>query len=166
MIGTPSRQHRRRVYEHCCRALDRALTRGAHGLPLIGSGDWNDGMNRVGQGGRGESVWLGFFLHTRARTDCCRFARAAATTSGSRGTPPNAQRLGDSAQRRRLGRRAGIAAPTTTTATPLGSTASDECQIDALAQAWAVLSGVAPRERADMAMAAVERAAGRREAAA
>ncbi len=50
------------VYEHCCRAIDRSLTRGAHGLPLMGTGDWNDGMNRVGREGRGESVWLGFFL--------------------------------------------------------------------------------------------------------
>ncbi len=51
------------LYEHCARAIDRSLTRGAHGLPLIGTGDWNDGMNRVGSEGRGESVWLGFFLH-------------------------------------------------------------------------------------------------------
>ena len=52
------------LYEHCCRALDRSLTRGAHGLPLFGTGDWNDGMNRVGREGRGESVWMGFFLVT------------------------------------------------------------------------------------------------------
>ena len=51
------------LYEHCCRALDRSLTRGEHGLPLMGTGDWNDGMNRVGREGRGESVWLGFFLY-------------------------------------------------------------------------------------------------------
>src|SRR5437870_5738141 len=52
------------VYAHCCRALDRSLTRGPHGLPLMGTGDWNDGMNRVGREGRGESVWLGFFLYS------------------------------------------------------------------------------------------------------
>src|SRR4029450_4311756 len=51
------------LFEHCVRAIDRGLTTGAHGLPLIGSCDWNDGMNRVGREGRGESVWLGFFLH-------------------------------------------------------------------------------------------------------
>jgi cyclic beta-1,2-glucan synthetase len=50
------------LYEHCIRAIERGLTIGAHGLPLIGTGDWNDGMNRVGHGGRGESVWLGWFL--------------------------------------------------------------------------------------------------------
>jgi cyclic beta-1,2-glucan synthetase len=55
------------VYEHCCRALDRSLTRGEHGLPLFGTGDWNDGMNRVGREGRGESVWLGFFLYSVLR---------------------------------------------------------------------------------------------------
>ncbi len=52
------------LFEHCARALDRSLAVGAHGLPLIGTGDWNDGMNRVGPEGRGESVWLGWFLHT------------------------------------------------------------------------------------------------------
>ena len=52
------------LYEHCARALDRSLKTGAHGIPLIGAGDWNDGMNRVGHEGRGESVWLGWFLLT------------------------------------------------------------------------------------------------------
>ena len=51
------------LFEHCARALDRSLALGSHGLPLIGTGDWNDGMNRVGEGGEGESVWLGWFLH-------------------------------------------------------------------------------------------------------
>ena len=51
------------LYEHCVRAILKGLTRGEHGLPLIGSGDWNDGMNMVGEQGRGESVWLGFFLY-------------------------------------------------------------------------------------------------------
>ena len=52
------------LFEHCARALDRSLAVGSHGLPLMGTGDWNDGMNRVGQDGKGESVWLGWFLHT------------------------------------------------------------------------------------------------------
>ena len=52
------------LFEHCARALDRSLAVGSHGLPLIGTGDWNDGMNRVGREGKGESVWLGWFLHT------------------------------------------------------------------------------------------------------
>ena len=79
------------VYEHCCRALDRSLTRGAHGLPLMGTGDWNDGMNRVGREGRGESVWLGFFLvhvidrflpFCERRGDGARVARYSAHRAG------------------------------------------------------------------------------------
>ena len=59
------------LFEHCARAIDRSLTAGAHGLPLMGSGDWNDGMNRVGHEGRGESVWLGWFLYTVLSDVCC-----------------------------------------------------------------------------------------------
>jgi cyclic beta-1,2-glucan synthetase len=142
------------VYEHCCRALDRAITSGAHGLPLIGSGDWNDGMNRVGQGGHGESVWLGFFLHTvlaqlvplcARRNDRQRLARYTAECERL-ATVLNAAGW-DGKWYRRAYYDGGE---------PLGSIDSDECQIDALAQAWAVLSGVASRERADLAIAAVE----------
>ena len=92
------------LYEHCLRAIDRGLTAGAHGLPLIGSGDWNDGMNRVGDEGRGESVWLGFFLHavlTRVRA-AVRGARRRAR--GPRATAPRRARLADDA-RAGLGRR-------------------------------------------------------------
>ncbi len=143
------------LYEHCCRALDRSLTRGSHGLPLIGSGDWNDGMNRVGRLGRGESVWLGFFLHTILQ----RFSVLA-------------DRRGDSARAQRYREyleSLGAALQETgwdgewyrrgyyDDGTPLGSAESDECRIDALAQAWAVLSGVAPPDRADAALDAVER---------
>ncbi len=142
------------VYEHCCRALDRALTAGTHGLPLIGCGDWNDGMNRVGQHGQGESVWLGFFLYQvlgQMLPICAR-----------RDDQPRLQNY--AAQRDRLAkvlndigwdggwyRRAFY-----DNGKVIGSAASDECQIDALAQAWAVLSGVATRERAALAIAAVE----------
>lgn len=152
MVGAPTGVSAT-VYEHCCRALDRALTSGAHGLPLMGSGDWNDGMNRVGQGGRGESVWLGFFLHyilgqmiplctrrgevrraTRYATERERLATALNSAGWDGGWYRRAYY--DNGQ-------------------PLGSAQSDECQIDALAQAWAVLSGVAPRERAELAVDAV-----------
>src|ERR1019366_5327116 len=61
---TSIQRSRATLFEHCARALDRSLAVGTHGLPLIGTGDWNDGMNRVGPGGKGESVWLGWFLHT------------------------------------------------------------------------------------------------------
>jgi len=56
------------LFEHCARALDRSLSTGVHGLPLIGTGDWNDGMNKVGEEGKGESVWLGWFLHATLST--------------------------------------------------------------------------------------------------
>ena len=68
------------LYEHCRRALERGSTSGAHGLPLMGSGDWNDGMNRVGAGGQGESVWMGWFLHTALT----RFAALAKTPRAPR----------------------------------------------------------------------------------
>ncbi len=144
------------VYEHCCRALDRSLTRGAHGLPLMGTGDWNDGMNRVGREGRGESVWLGFFLLEilddwiplcEGRGDAARAGRyrghraelAAALDADDVGW--------DGAWYRRAYYDDGA---------PLGSAANDECRIDAIAQAWAVLSGAAPPERAERALDALE----------
>jgi len=143
------------VYEHCCRALDRSLTRGAHGLPLIGTGDWNDGMNRVGREGRGESVWLGFFL--------CHVLDAFVPICRKRGDDARAVRYAE--------HRAALAAALEDAGwdgewyrrafyddgTPLGSTESDECKIDAIAQAWAVLSGVAAPARARQALDAVDR---------
>jgi cyclic beta-1,2-glucan synthetase len=140
------------LFEHCARALDRALTSGAHGLPLMGSGDWNDGMNRVGSEGRGESVWLGFFLHA-VLTD---FA-ALCTTQGEdvraaryRG---EASRLRSALERSWDGEwyRRGYYDD----GAPLGSAQNDECQIDSIAQSWAVLSGAAPPRLADRAMDSV-----------
>jgi cyclic beta-1,2-glucan synthetase len=142
------------VYEHCCRALDLSLTTGAHGLPLIGSGDWNDGFSAVGREGRGESVWLGFFLHfvlgqflpfCRERGDDTRVARYAAYRVQLEKALNSAG--WDGAWYRRAYYDNGQ---------PMGSRESDECQIDAIAQAWAVLSRVAPADRAGMAMKAVE----------
>ena len=69
------------LFEHCARALDRSLAVGSHGLPLIGTGDWNDGMNRVGSAGKGESVWLGWFLHTIPLGICSAWPTHAANTS-------------------------------------------------------------------------------------
>ena len=126
--------------------LDRSLTRGAHGLPLMGVGDWNDGMNRVGREGRGESVWMGFFLYqilgdwiprVEARGDANRAARYRAYRDALH-TALNADDGGwDGAWYRRAYYDNGA---------PIGSHLSDECQIDALAQAWAVLSNAAPPE--------------------
>ncbi|HEX6373337.1 MAG TPA: hypothetical protein VF006_30720 [Longimicrobium sp.] len=143
------------VYEHCCRSIDRSLTRGAHGLPLMGTGDWNDGMNRVGREGRGESVWLGFFLHgilddfipiAEARGDADRAERYRAHRAGL------SEALNDGGWDGGWYRRAYY-----DNGAPLGSAANDECRIDAIAQAWAVLSGVAPAERAEQALDAMER---------
>jgi cyclic beta-1,2-glucan synthetase len=143
------------VYTHCCRALDRSLTSGAHDLPLMGTGDWNDGMNRVGREGRGESVWLAFFLHRliedfaplcERRGDSARVVRYRAYQARLRVALDGAG--WDGAWYRRAYYDDG---------TPLGSAADDECRIDALAQAWATLSDAVPRARAAQAMDAVER---------
>ena len=143
------------VYEHCCRAIDRSLAVGRHGLPLMGSGDWNDGMNRVGRLGQGESVWLGFFLFTilrkflplcRAREDQPRISRY------ERSLAALGIALNDGGWDGGWYRRAYY-----DDGTPLGSAQSDECRIDAIAQAWSVLSGAAPCDRAALALDAMER---------
>jgi cyclic beta-1,2-glucan synthetase len=143
------------VFEHCCRALDRSLTAGRHGLPLMGSGDWNDGMNRVGSDGRGESVWLGFFLYqilewfiplARQRGDALRADRYALYRKGVR------QQLDIAGWDGNWYRRAYY-----DNGTPLGTRDAAECRIDGLVQAWAVLSDGAPANRAAQAMDAVER---------
>lgn len=140
-------------FEHCARALDDSLALGAHGLPLIGTGDWNDGMNRVGEHGRGESVWLGWFLHTTL----CAFAPfAIARNENSRAERwvAHAAKLRESLEREAWDGnwyRRGFFDD----GTPLGSAASDECRIDSIAQSWSVISGVADATRAAQAMAAV-----------
>jgi cyclic beta-1,2-glucan synthetase len=142
------------VYDHCCRALDRGLTTGRNGLPLMGCGDWNDGMNRVGQGGTGESVWMGFFIDyilERMLPVCRQF-----------GDNERAERYGAYREQLRSAlddagwdggwyRRAYF-----DDGTPLGTVAADECRIDALVQAWSVLSGAAPADRAAAAIAAAD----------
>jgi len=142
------------LFEHCCRALDRSLTRGAHGLPLMGTGDWNDGMNRVGREGRGESVWVGFFLFDllrsfiplcQGRGEIQRAERYAAYRAGLEVA------LNDGGWDGAWYRRAYF-----DDGTPLGSAQNDECRIDALAQSWAVISGAAPPPRAHQAMDAAE----------
>jgi cyclic beta-1,2-glucan synthetase len=142
------------LYEHCARAVDRSLAVGAHGLPLIGTGDWNDGLNLVGWAGAGESVWLGWFLVP--------ILRRMAVLADARG---------ESARAAAYRRHAGALVPALDEAwdgdwfrrayfddgTPLGSQASDECRIDAIAQSWAVLSGAAHGSRSRHAMESVER---------
>ncbi len=141
------------LFEHCAHALDQSLALGAHGLPLIGTGDWNDGMNRVGAAGRGESVWLGWFLHAtlhafaplaEARGESARGARWRAHASALRAALEADGWDGGWYRRGYFD-----------DGTPLGSAASEECRIDSIAQSWSVLSGAADPERAGLAMAAV-----------
>jgi cyclic beta-1,2-glucan synthetase len=140
-------------FEHCARALDDSLTLGAHGLPLIGTGDWNDGMNRVGEQGRGESVWLGWFLHTTLRAFAPLAIARNEITRAERWLA-HATTLGESLEREAWDGnwyRRGYYDD----GTPLGSATSDECRIDSIAQSWSVISGVADAPRAARAMAAV-----------
>jgi cyclic beta-1,2-glucan synthetase len=142
------------LYGHCQRAVIRGLRFGPRGLPLMGTGDWNDGMNAVGAGGRGESVWLGFFLHAvlvsfadlaRRHGDATFADRCSSEAAGLR------QRLDESAWDGAWYRRAYF-----DDGTPLGSSSNPECQIDSVAQSWSVLSGAADPARARAAMDAVE----------
>jgi cyclic beta-1,2-glucan synthetase len=142
------------VYEHCLRALRRACTTGAHGLPLIGIGDWNDGMNRVGVEGRGESVWLAWFLVTTLRA-FARHAEARGDKAVAHDFRQRADGYGaaveahgwDGAWYRRAYFDDG---------TPLGSAGNDECRIDSIAQSWSVISGAGDPERQARAMASLE----------
>jgi cyclic beta-1,2-glucan synthetase len=139
------------LYEHCARALDLAIKRtSASGLPLILGGDWNDGMNRVGEKGKGESVWLGWLL-ARALTDFRPFAKAAGDKHRDDAWRKHAKNLkkaleaaGWDGEWYRRG--------SYDDGTPLGSHLSEECRIDAIAQAWSVLSGQGGPERALTAM--------------
>ncbi|HSD85633.1 MAG TPA: glycosyl transferase family 36, partial [Anaerolineae bacterium] len=141
------------LYEHCQRALKKGLTSGPHGLPLMGTGDWNDGMNHVGAGGKGESVWLGWFLAAtllnfaplcEARGDDQQaqlYRRQARDLQHAL----EAQGWDGSWYRRAFYDDGSL----------LGSSQNRECQIDSIAQSWAVLSGAAQPERARQAMEAV-----------
>jgi cyclic beta-1,2-glucan synthetase len=140
------------IYDHCVRAIDRGLTSGFHGLPLFGSCDWNDGMNRVGIQGRGESVWLGWFLIDVLR----RFSpivRARGDAARSERYDHEAARLAQALERAWDGD--WYVRGYYDDGTPLGSAQNAECKIDGIAQAWSVLSGAAPQDRAERALDAV-----------
>jgi cyclic beta-1,2-glucan synthetase len=138
------------LYEHCLRALRTAAPRGPHGLPLMGAGDWNDGMDRVGERGVGETVWLGFFL-ARVWTDFAALAASrgdlAVAAEGRADAIDLGAHLEAGAWDGRWYRRA-----YTDDGHVLGSSESPECRIDAIAQAWSALSGVAREDRALMAV--------------
>jgi cyclic beta-1,2-glucan synthetase len=142
------------VFEHCRRALERGSTRGGHGLPLMGDGDWNDGMNRVGSGGRGESVWLGWFLfatETRFSMLCEKMGDPVAAEDWRARAESLRARVESTGWDGSWYLRAydddGLA---------LGSSSAPECRIDSIAQSWAVLSGAASPSRAAAALRAAD----------
>lgn len=143
------------VYEHCIKAIEKSLQFGSHGMPLMGSGDWNDGMNRVGNEGKGESVWLGFFMYNILMNfiPICKRKK----------DEERAAKYEDEAKRLKCAieengwdgnwyKRAYY-----DDGTPLGSSENKECMIDSIAQSWAVLSGAADEDRCEMAMESVKR---------
>ena len=149
------------IYQHCVRAIRHGLSFGVHGLPLMGSGDWNDGMNRVGIEGKGESVWLGFFLYAvldqfaglaAARGDAVFAALCRDEGVRLRGKLETHGWDGDEGSEQGAWYRRAYFDD----GTPLGSSENPECRIDSVPQSWAVLSGAARAKRARMAMQAVD----------
>ena len=142
------------LYEHCVRAVRHGLRFGEHGLPLMGSGDWNDGMNLVGIHGKGESTWLAFFLCEVLR-QFGRLARMRQDTAFAVECDSQLQALRQSIELHAWDggwyRRAYF-----DDGTPLGSASNDECRIDSISQSWSVLSGAGDPDRARQAMAAVD----------
>ena len=149
------------LYQHCVRAIMNGLKFGEHGLPLIGSGDWNDSMNLVGEHGKGESVWVGFFLYEVLM----RFSELAIMY----GDGPFAEHCKQEAAELRLNiEKHGWDGEWYCRAyfddgSPLGSSVNSECQIDSIAQSWSVLSGAGDHERSRMAMEALDKRLVRRE---
>jgi cyclic beta-1,2-glucan glucanotransferase len=142
------------LFDHCALALDQSLALGAHGLPLIGSGDWNDGMNRVGELGTGESIWLGWFLHA-ALTAFCDLAEVRNQSERAAKWRRHAAALAISLERHGWDgdwyRRAYF-----DDGTLLGSVSNSECRIDSIAQSWSVISRAGDPSHAARAMASVE----------
>ena len=142
------------IYEHCIRAIARTMETGSHGLPLIGTGDWNDGMDEVGAHGRGESVWLGWFLASLLG----RFSALA----NSRGDAQPARTYSAHAARLKSALEAAWDGEWYRRAyfddgTPLGSAQNAECRIDSIAQSWSVISGLGDPDRSRQAIASVEK---------
>jgi len=143
------------LYEHCVKAIDKALKFGEHNIPLMGSGDWNDGMNTIGNKGKGESVWLGWFLYyiLDRFSDICKYEKEE-----NRAEDYNKMKLfikenlEKNAWDGNWYRRAYF-----DDGTPLGSIENDECQIDSLSQSWGVISGAADVKRSKVAMEYLER---------
>ena len=150
------------LYQHCVRAIERGLKFGEHGLPLMGCGDWNDGMNRVGNQGRGESVWLAFFLYD-VLTQFAPLARAHRDPAFAERCLAEARQLRQNIEQHAWDgqwyRRAYF-----DSGEPLGSHVNPECQIDSLPQSWSVISGAGDPARSSQAMESVDQRLVRRHA--
>jgi cyclic beta-1,2-glucan synthetase len=142
------------LYEHCIRAVERSLKFGEHGIPLMGSGDWNDGMNTVGNKGKGESVWMGWFLCTvltRFSKLCLSMGDVERSEKYLKASKEISTYIEENAWDGQWYRRAYF-----DDGTPLGSSLNKECKIDSLAQSWAVISGYANKDRIQIAMQSLE----------
>jgi len=142
------------LYEHCVRAIKNGLRYGSHGLPLIGSGDWNDSLDQVGENGKGESVWLGFFLYS-VLTRFSKIAGEYGDKEFAQFSLKEASRLKENLDKHAWDgewyRRAYL-----DNGEPLGSSSNDECKIDSISQSWAVLSGAGSTQRSHSAMESVK----------
>ena len=150
------------LYQHCVRAIENGLRFGEHGLPLIGCGDWNDGMNRVGHQGLGESVWLAFFLYD-VLTQFSQLAQAHNDPVFAERCLDQARQLQENIEQNAWDgewyRRASFDNGET-----LGSHTNQECQIDSLPQSWSVISTAGAPARSRLAMESVDRRLVRRDA--
>ncbi|SET37424.1 Cellobiose phosphorylase [Natronincola peptidivorans] len=153
--GIPRRsQEKASVYEHCIRSIERGLNFGENGIPLMGSGDWNDGMNTVGNKGKGESVWLGWFLYTILKG----FAKLCdSMREEERGKRyiDYAKKIAESIEKNAWDGEWYIRA-FYDDGSPLGSSQNTECKIDSLAQSWSIISKGGKEDRSKKAMKAVE----------
>ncbi|HUF39186.1 MAG TPA: glucoamylase family protein [Anaerolineales bacterium] len=141
------------LYEHCRRAIEKGATSGSHGLPLMAAGDWNDGMNRVGIGGHGESIWLGWFLHAALE----RFASLAVLKAEDPAPFLERAAVLSTALETHAWDGDWYLRAFYDDGSKLGSHENDECRIDSIAQSWGVLSGAADPARASQAMQSVDR---------
>ncbi|HHW32479.1 MAG TPA: glycosyl transferase [Clostridiaceae bacterium] len=142
------------LYQHCIKAIERGIRFGEHGIPLMGSGDWNDGMNTVGNKGRGESIWLGWFLYTVITKfiNICNYKGDTELSERYAGIADNiAKSVEEHGWDGGWYRRAYF-----DDGKPLGSAGNSECKIDAIAQAWSVISRAGRKNRTEEAMQAVE----------